>query len=400
MLRLSILCFNSQKEKNVIMPNPEKSSAQKKLKYFLINILLLIVSLGVAVILVEITLPLLKIRNIEEAVYQIRRPTVQGIYGAYHPQLGYTLQKNLHNVRLSYPKQLDYTLNTNSYGFRGPDWDLSANRKNIVILGDSFAFGWGVQWHQTVGDIIEKQLHKKDPSYQVINLAMPGWDIDTIIRSFDLYKDILKPVAVIYVFCPNDLLCGIKKITTKEYDLEYHPQPGDEKNFQTMVARQQPGYWSWDKFFRRSYVKAYHARVLRRLFDKRISASLSTDKAPAGFDFPPPIAAPQVSALDEEHTQFALYCLNRLRNDAGGAHLYIIDTSDKSILYLKDKPDNRRWVLREFSENNKKTVSFIDFESFVRKTPNGRKFYLDYDDHWSVAGHAAAANMLLKEITF
>jgi|GEM_PF-598577 len=381
------------------MPEAEKSSVRKKITFYLINILLVAVSLCVAVIIVEITLPLLKIHNIEEAVYQIRRPTVQGIYGAYHPQLGYTLQKNLRHIRLSYPGQLDYTLDTNAHGFRGPDWDLSARRKNVVVLGDSFAFGWGVQWEQTIGGILEKKLQKTDPAYQVINLAMPGWDIDTIIRSFELYKDVLKPVAVVYVFCPNDLLANIKKISATEYDIEYHPRPDDEKNFQAMVARQQPSYWSWDKFFRRSYVKAYHARVLRRLFDKRISASLSMDKPPAGFDFPPPIDAPDKSTLDEEHKQFGLYCLNRLRTDTGGSHLYIIDSSDKSILYLKDKADNRRWVLREFSKNNKQSVSFIDFESFVRNTPDGRKFYLDYDDHWSAAGHAATADMLLGKIS-
>jgi hypothetical protein len=195
-------------------------------------------------------------------------------------------------------------------------------------------------------------------------------------------------------------LCGIKKISATEYDIEYHPQPDDEKNIRAMVARQQPGYWSWDKFFRRSYVKAYHARVIRRLFSKRIRASLSMDKAPEGYSFPPPIDPPAESTLDKEHKQFGLYCLNRLRKDAGNSHLYVIDTSDKSILYLKDKADNRRWVLREFSEKNKQSVSFIDFESFVRNTPDGRKFYLDYDDHWSAAGHAAAADMLSKKISF
>jgi len=379
------------------MPNPEKSSVRKKITNYLINILLLALSFCVVVIIAEITLPLLKIRTIEEAVYQVRRPVVQGIYGVYHPQLQYTLQKNLHNVRLFYPGQLDYMLDTNSHGFRGPDWDLSARRKNVVVLGDSFAFGWGVQWNQTIGKILEKELQKTDRAYQVINLAMPGWDIDMIIRSFELYKDLLKPVAVVYIFCPNDLLVGIKKISATEYDIEYHPQPDDEKNFQAMVARQQPGYWSWTKFYRSSYGKAYHARVIRRLFSKRIRASLSIDKAPEGFDFPPPIDAPAESALDKDHKQFGLYCLNRLRTDAGKSHLYILDTSDKSILYRKDKADNRRWVLREFSKNNK-SVSFIDFESFVRNTPDGRKFYLDYDDHWSAAGHAAAADMLWGKI--
>ncbi|MCE5212600.1 MAG: SGNH/GDSL hydrolase family protein [Deltaproteobacteria bacterium] len=381
------------------MPNPEKLSVRGKITHLFINLLLVIFSLCIVLVIAEISLPLLKIRTIEEAVYQARRPVVQGIYGAYHPQLYYTLQKNLRNIHLFYPGQLDYMLDTNDNGFRGLNWDLSARRKNVVILGDSFAFGWGVQWDQTVGKLLEKKLQEKDPAYQVINLAMPGWDIDTIIRSFELYKEALKPVAVVYVFCPNDLLANINKISENEYDIAYHPKPDAENNYKAMVARQQPGYWSWNKFYRSSYCKAYHARIIRPTFSKRIRASLSIDKAPAGFDFLPPLDPPAENTLDKDHQQFALYCLNRLLKDAGTSRLYLIDTSDKSILYRKDTADNRRWLLREFSEKNKQAVSFIDFESFVRKTPDGRKFYLDYDDHWSAAGHASAADMMWKEMS-
>jgi hypothetical protein len=206
----------------------------------------------------------------------------------------------------------------------------------------------------------------------------------------------LKPVAVVYIFCPNDTLCDVKKFSATEYDLEYHPGPDDEKNYQAMVARQQPGYWSWDKFFRSSYCKAYHARVLRRIFDKRIRTSLSEDKAPAGFDFFPPIAAPAKSTLDDKQKQLMLYCLKRIRADAGSGNFYILDTSDKSILYKKDEADNRRWVIRQFSKENPGVIA-VDFESYVRSTPDGRKFFLDYDDHWSAAGHAAAARLLIAK---
>lgn len=380
------------------MSNQEKSSARGKIKNYFINILLVVVSICVVLIIAELILPLLKIRTIEEAVYGVRRPVIVGTYGAYHPKLGYTLQKNLRHVRQFYPGQLDYTVDTNNQGFRGPDWDLSSYRKNVVILGDSFAFGWGVQWDQTLGRILEKELQKIDPSYQVINLAMGAWDIDSIIRCFEFYKDLLKPVAVVYVFCPNDLLCEIKKISATEYDLEFHPQPDDEKRFQAMVARQQESYWSWDKFRRSSYLHAYHARIIRPIFSRRIRTSLSMDKPPAGFDFPPPMAAPAECTLDNEHKQFALYCLKRLRRDVGSSNLYILDTSDKSILYKKDGADNRRWIIRQFSQANA-GVHFIDFESFVRNTPDGRKFFLDYDDHWSAAGHEAAAKLLISQWT-
>lgn len=377
-----------------MVSNQKQSPIKKKITDYSINILLVMISLLVVLVIIELTLPLLKIRTIEESVYGARRPVIIGTHGAYHPKLFYTLQKNLRHVRQFYQGQLDYTVDTNSYGFRGPDWDMSPHRKNVIILGDSFAFGWGVEWDQTIGKILEKSLQKKDPAFQVINLAMGAWDIDTIITCFELYKDLIKPVAVVYVFCPNDLLGMVKKISATEYDLERHPSPDAEKQFQAMVARQQDGYWSWDKFRRRTYLKAFHARVIRPIFSRRIKDSLRIDKAPAGFDFPPPIPAPAESTFDHERKHYFLYCLKRLRAGAGNASLYILDTSDKSILYQKDKPDNRRWVIREFALKNPST-HFVDFESLVRKTPDGRKFYLDYDDHWSPAGHRAAADLLL-----
>lgn len=370
------------------------SRVKKKITSLLVNSMLVVISLGAAVLLVEVALPFFNVRTIEEAVYQARRPVVQTIYGEYHPQLICTLQKNLRDVRVYYPGQLDYTVDTNRYGFRGPDWDLSPERKNIVVLGDSFAFGWGVQWEETIGQILERELRKSDPSYQVINLAIPGWDIDLIIQGLELYKDVFNPVAFVYLFCPNDLSGNIRKLPSGGYDIAYHAKPDAEDAFKAMVARQQPAYWSWNKFYRSSYCKAYHARVIRPLFSKRIRQSLSIDPAPEGYDFPPPIAPPDQCTLDEGQKQFFLYCLNRLHRNAGKGNLYILDTSDKSILYKEDRPDNRRWIVQKFAQTTA-GVSFIDFESFVRNTPDGRKFYLDYDDHWSPEGHAAGAELLL-----
>ena len=148
---------------------------KNKIASFFSNFVLLVLSLCVAIIVAEIALPFFKIRTIEEAVYHVRRPVVQFVYGKYHRKTSYTLKKNLRNIRLSYPNQLDYTIDTNKYGFRGPDWDLSPERKNIIILGDSFAFGWGVQWEQTAGKIIENELQKQNPAFQTINLSIPGY---------------------------------------------------------------------------------------------------------------------------------------------------------------------------------------------------------------------------------
>lgn len=361
------------------------------------KILLVIISLVAAFLIVEYTLPLFNIRTIEEAVYQARRPVVQGRYGKYHPVFHYTLQNNLKNVRLHYPEQLDYTVSTNDEGFRGPDWDRSPQRKNIMLLGDSFGFGWGVEWEETVGYLVEKELRKMDRSFQVINLAMSGWDLNTITTCFEYYEEQLNPKAVIYIFCPNDLLCPIEKKPGGGYKIKYNAKPGDAEAFKAMVARQQPDYWSWNKYYRSAYCKAYHARIIRPIFSDRIKKSLSIDPAPDGYDFPPPLDRPQRCTLEEKYKAFLFYCLDRIKAKLGNHPFYIIDTSDKSILYKADAADNRRWLLMEYSEQ-RPNVHFVDFETIIRQTPGSRRYYLDYDDHWSPEGHQKAAALLLKEM--
>ncbi len=365
------------------------------LRTFLLDALLVLLSVSVALAVAECSLPLVKNRSLDEAVYQARRPVIQAQYGAFHPVLGFTLQKNLQGVRQSYPGQLDYTVDTNSQGFRGGEWDRSPRRKNVVVLGDSFAFGWGVSWSETLGQVLERELREMDPSWQVINLAMPGWSIREAVAALELYRDALKPRAVIYVFCPNDIDGMTPPLPDGTYDLAYHPPPGAERIFADLVRRNQPEYRSLKKGFYQSYLKAFHARFIRPLLSRRIRQSMRVDPPPAGHDFPPPLEA--VEPPDSPETRFLRYGLRRLRAAAGGAELILTTTSDKSIVYKADRPENLRWVLRDFGRGVPRT-RFVDFEEFVRKTPDGRKFYLDFDDHWSPAGHAAAAGRILPQL--
>lgn len=211
------------------------------------------------------------------------------------------------------------------------------------------------------------------------------------------FADPLKPAAIIYVFCPNDLLCPIRENPDGGYDLAYAPSPGDRQRFAAFIARQQPDYWSFNKYYRQSYGKAYHARIIRPMFSRRIYQSLMVDPAPEGFDFPPPLNPPVRCTLDDKYRRFLFHCLDRIRLKAGDGPMFIIDTSDKSIVYRYDKPDNRRWLLHAYAAKRPQ-VHYIDFETHMRKTPNGKSFYLDYDDHWSAAGHAEAARLLLREM--
>lgn len=367
----------------------------QKIKSVLINILLVIVSLVAALGVMELALPYLNVFPIEEAVYQVKRPVVQYLYGQFHPDLHYTLDKNLKNVRLYYPGKLDYTVETNSLGFRGEEWDLSPERRNIVVLGDSFAFGWGVNLEETVEKQLERELQKIDPQFQVINLAQSGYSVKEIVRSFEIFKDTLKPEAVVYLFCPNDTESMTSEDAKGNYTIEYRPGPGEKEAFATMRERNQANYWNWYKIRKGSYLHAFYARFVRPVISKRIRTSLHIDPPPPGYDFPPPMMeVPESPDLPE--ARFLTHCLERLAQQVDGK-LYLLPTSDKSILYRKDNDRNLRWVLANYSKMNPK-AHFLDFESSVRLTPDSKKYYFLFDDHWSAAGHGLAAQMLFGEM--
>jgi lysophospholipase L1-like esterase len=355
------------------------------------NVLLVLGSVTVALVAAELILPLFRIHTLDEAVYHVRRPVIQYLFVEFDPVRRYTLKKN-DRIRLTYPGQLDYTVVTNSYGLRGGAWDLSPTRKNICVLGDSFAFGWGVQEEQTVGRVLEEKLRRHDPAYQVINLATPGYSMREIVKTLEIFRPLLNPVAVVYVYCPNDLESRPPPVAPGRYDLEYHPQPGDPAVYEDLMRRNRPEVFSWYRLYRGSYLKAVHARLFRPIFSKRIRASLEKEPAPAGYDFPPPLAT-VTPPLDRPEADYLRYGLDRLMADTRPGRLYLLDTSDRYLLFKRDKPESDRWLLRKYCDETP-GATCVDFETAVRKTPGSRRYFQDLDDHWSAAGHAFAADLL------
>jgi hypothetical protein len=71
--------------------------------------------------------------------------------------------------------EFTHSVHINTYGFRGPDFDLSANVDcRVMLLGDSFTYGWGVDYEQTWGALIEAALLEEGHSVQFMNLGVPG----------------------------------------------------------------------------------------------------------------------------------------------------------------------------------------------------------------------------------
>jgi len=115
--------------------------------------------------------------------------------------LFYHMEPNTH-----YTAVLGDTFTTNDLGFRTvPVSQKPKGHKRIVIVGDSWTYGQGVRYEDTFTYQLQKMLSRKDDSWQVYNLAMPGWNTANQIAALRTFFSQLQPDVV--VFCPtsNDI---------------------------------------------------------------------------------------------------------------------------------------------------------------------------------------------------
>jgi lysophospholipase L1-like esterase len=98
----------------------------------------------------------------------------------------------------------------NADGLR--DRDYSRKRppqgRRLLVMGDSFAEGWGVQLEESVSKQLEKQVQKAAPdkAFEVINFGVAGYGTDQEMLLFEKLGLSYEPDQVLVLFYPNDLI--------------------------------------------------------------------------------------------------------------------------------------------------------------------------------------------------
>ena len=120
----------------------------------------------------------------------------------YSPEYGAVLYNNEVIVHQQ-PRHFKFLYTVNSLGYRGKEVPISNSydKTNIVILGDSFSFGHGVQDGQQYASILWDSLAN---DYNVINLGVGGWGLTQEIRRFYEFGQLYNPKIVILQFFHND----------------------------------------------------------------------------------------------------------------------------------------------------------------------------------------------------
>ena len=142
--------------------------------------------------------------------------------------VGYRLQHGWEG-RHAQP-EFDYRVRTNSWGWRGPEPNVAAARR-VLVIGDSIAFGQGVADGKHMCDLARSHLAEQDPGTDLLNASAPGY---CLINELAVLKELLpqyRPLLVVQILCFNDL--GARESMTVEKG--YLVQPGLNKNVRSSL---------------------------------------------------------------------------------------------------------------------------------------------------------------------
>ena len=139
-----------------------------------------------------------------EQVDPNKNATLRSLFNP-HPsdEVIYVLKPNL-NLKFQ-----DAAVKTNSFGMRNEELPLEKqkNTYRIALLGDSFAFGWGVEYKQSFAYLIQEmlnQLTNGKPKVEVLNFGIPGYSTFQEVANYLEQGQKFNPDAVLLYFVDND----------------------------------------------------------------------------------------------------------------------------------------------------------------------------------------------------
>lgn len=271
-------------------------------------------------------------------------PTTNPTYVLHDVELGWSYRPDAQVRHVS--AEFDVEIAINSHGFRDSPWPARAEgRKLLLVLGDSFAFGWGVEAQQRASSLLAEAL----PAWDVRNAAVSGYGTDQQLLLLRKLQPELRPDAVLVLFCPNDL-------DESAVSLAYgHRKPWFKQGEGgVLVACGQPVPQPWIESF------SHLAQAIGKQLSDRGRANRPRDAA--------------------GEWSLVLGLFQEMTSAAAGAPLILLSATDELAAFAAERPG----------------VWHVDERPLL--APLGASANYPVDGHWKAAGHAAVAAGLVSLI--
>jgi hypothetical protein len=288
-------------------------------------------------------------------------------------------------------------IRTNSLGLRGKDIPSKKdNEIRILILGDSFTFGIGVEEDETYSSKLEVLLNSKiDKAFKVINAGFPGLGTYTQLHFFKEYGLKLNPDLVILQFYIDVFENMRYKKWKEELNLSLD-KIERSKNYNAIVEK--------SNLFRNFLKKSI---FLRKLHDRCVLLTLNfkKDYSDVTWGWTP---NNEVAFLKKDTQltkwgwQITKEALSEINNTAKQNNISLIILVTPAWCQLTNKVPGNNYnkydlakpnrILEEFATNN--NIMLFDPLPLFQKFVNPQKYYYFYDQHWTKDGHEFIAKKL------
>jgi lysophospholipase L1-like esterase len=129
------------------------------------------------------------------------------LFNPYRPdgRTGFALRAGADAVQST--GEYSVPVHVNALGLRGPERTLGKppTRARILVLGDSFAFGFGVAQDETFSSELERLLGERGLRVEVLSSGVPGWSLDNELVYLRSEGFDLEPDLILLATCENDL---------------------------------------------------------------------------------------------------------------------------------------------------------------------------------------------------
>ncbi|MFX0194692.1 MAG: SGNH/GDSL hydrolase family protein [Candidatus Hodarchaeota archaeon] len=348
-------------------------------KDVLLNSLLLFVSITVGLALVEVVL---RVVGYEKFKVELPNPE-RAIFWHYDSLLGWKHLPN-HDGRFIM-SDFDIHVKINGQGLRDRPYSYQRQKGvfRIVVLGDSFTWGFGVEQDQIFTEIIERS----QDNLEVINMGVSGYSTD---QEYLLLKEEglkYQPQLIMLMFFDNDIY---ENSLAVNYFIYPKPKFSIVNAQLVLTNRPLPKVSPLRKvhYFLRTHLITYNVLVRVLSYNQTKPIRLSR-KLASGITL-------WLTGKKKENP-FELTCaiISELKalSETCGAQLVIVKiaTQDQALDFDNTKPNE----LAEYC--HAQNIPFLDlaepFQDYLR-SDNNHSLQFANDRHWNVNAHNRAARVI------
>lgn len=346
--------------------------------------------------------------SVDTSIRMIEPAGLESPY-AGDPDRGLVLRPDVRFINSA--PEFSVTVQTNSDGYRAPEFGplLDTGKPVVVVTGDSFVWGHGVEESGRAFDLVANSLD----DHVWLNLGVPGTGTDQHLLHWRRHGGALKARLVVEVVYPNDLIDILQ-------EFRYFPKPrfvlNGDGGLDLVPARESsrtvPRLLPVDRFLRnRSHLYAFFKGRLRSLraageakgrYDDVLM--LYRKERPEALDSALRLLKAILSLYAAEvratGAQFAVVVVpHKWEMQTSGR--YVKDDWGRTVELMRLNPDEfDLWAL----DRGLKSWGAVEnvpvlglLEHLIRREAGDTWVYFPRDGHWTAAGNRIVAETFVSE---